>query len=40
MNSATIIGPDGEEPFPTGTKAALASRILDRATRILDGVRR
>jgi phosphopantothenoylcysteine decarboxylase/phosphopantothenate--cysteine ligase len=40
MNSATIIGPDGEEPFPTGTKAALASRIIDRATRILDSVRR
>jgi phosphopantothenoylcysteine decarboxylase/phosphopantothenate--cysteine ligase len=40
MNSATIIGPDGEEPFPTGPKAALASRIIDRATRILDSVRR
>jgi phosphopantothenoylcysteine decarboxylase/phosphopantothenate--cysteine ligase len=40
MNAATIIGPEGEEAFPMGTKGALASRILDRATQILDGVRR
>lgn len=36
MNAATIIGRDGEEPFPLGPKSALAGRILDHAERLLD----
>jgi phosphopantothenoylcysteine decarboxylase/phosphopantothenate--cysteine ligase len=36
LNAATLIAPDGEEAFPTGSKTALASRILDRAERLLE----
>jgi phosphopantothenoylcysteine decarboxylase/phosphopantothenate--cysteine ligase len=36
MNAATIIGPNGEEPFPLGPKTVLAARLLDHAERLLD----
>ncbi len=36
-NAATIITADGEEVFPLGQKTELASRILDRAERLLSG---
>jgi phosphopantothenoylcysteine decarboxylase / phosphopantothenate---cysteine ligase len=36
MNAATLIGSDGEEVFALGPKTDLASRILDRAERMLD----
>ena len=35
LNAATLISPEGEETFPTGSKTALASCILDRAERLL-----
>jgi phosphopantothenoylcysteine decarboxylase / phosphopantothenate---cysteine ligase len=35
LNEATLITPDGEETFPLGPKADLASRILDQAERLL-----
>jgi phosphopantothenoylcysteine decarboxylase/phosphopantothenate--cysteine ligase len=35
-NAATLITADGEEPFPLGQKTELASRILDRAERMLE----
>jgi phosphopantothenoylcysteine decarboxylase / phosphopantothenate---cysteine ligase len=34
-NAATLITADGEQPFPLGTKAALAATILDRAESML-----
>jgi phosphopantothenoylcysteine decarboxylase / phosphopantothenate---cysteine ligase len=34
-NAATLITADGEEDFPLGSKKDLASRILDRAERLL-----
>jgi len=34
-NAATLITADGEEEFPLGQKTELASRILDRAERML-----
>jgi phosphopantothenoylcysteine decarboxylase/phosphopantothenate--cysteine ligase len=37
-NTATIIDVAGSETFPTGPKTALASRILDRAERLLTPV--
>jgi phosphopantothenoylcysteine decarboxylase/phosphopantothenate--cysteine ligase len=37
-NAATIIGTDSEETFPLGPKTELASRILDRAERLLQAV--
>jgi phosphopantothenoylcysteine decarboxylase / phosphopantothenate---cysteine ligase len=40
LNVATIISSDGEEYFPTGPKTALASRIVDRAERLLEQVPR
>jgi phosphopantothenoylcysteine decarboxylase/phosphopantothenate--cysteine ligase len=36
FNAATLIGPDGDEPFAAGPKTALASRILDRAGQLLE----
>jgi phosphopantothenoylcysteine decarboxylase/phosphopantothenate--cysteine ligase len=39
-NAATIIDASGDEVFPTGPKTALASRILDRAERLLTPVAR
>jgi phosphopantothenoylcysteine decarboxylase / phosphopantothenate---cysteine ligase len=38
LNEATIIGADAEERFPLGPKSELASRILDRAERLLERV--
>jgi phosphopantothenoylcysteine decarboxylase/phosphopantothenate--cysteine ligase len=38
LNQATIIGDDSDEPFPLGAKSELASRILDRAERLLERV--
>jgi hypothetical protein len=35
-----LVSPEGEEAFPTGPKTALASRILDRAERLLERVPR
>ncbi|HEY7502304.1 MAG TPA: bifunctional phosphopantothenoylcysteine decarboxylase/phosphopantothenate--cysteine ligase CoaBC [Vicinamibacterales bacterium] len=35
-NAATLINADGEEVFPLGQKTELASRILDRAERMLE----
>ncbi len=35
-NAATIITADGDEAFPLGPKTELASRILDRAERLLE----
>jgi phosphopantothenoylcysteine decarboxylase/phosphopantothenate--cysteine ligase len=35
LNEATLITPEGEEPFPLGPKTDLASRILDRAEQLL-----
>jgi phosphopantothenoylcysteine decarboxylase/phosphopantothenate--cysteine ligase len=35
-NAATLITADGEEVFPLGQKTELASRILDRAERMLE----
>jgi phosphopantothenoylcysteine decarboxylase/phosphopantothenate--cysteine ligase len=40
QNAATLISAEGEEPFPTGPKTALAARILDRAALLLEGVAR
>ena len=34
-NAATLITADGEQPFPLGTKTALAATILDRAESML-----
>jgi phosphopantothenoylcysteine decarboxylase / phosphopantothenate---cysteine ligase len=34
-NAATLITADGDQPFPLGTKAALAATILDRAESML-----
>jgi phosphopantothenoylcysteine decarboxylase / phosphopantothenate---cysteine ligase len=39
-NAAMLVSPEGEEAFPTGPKTALASRILDRAERLLERVPR
>jgi phosphopantothenoylcysteine decarboxylase/phosphopantothenate--cysteine ligase len=38
QNAATLISAEGDEPFATGPKTALASRILDRAGLLLDRV--
>jgi phosphopantothenoylcysteine decarboxylase / phosphopantothenate---cysteine ligase len=38
-NAATLITPDGAESFPLGSKAALASVILDRAGAMLQPAR-
>jgi phosphopantothenoylcysteine decarboxylase/phosphopantothenate--cysteine ligase len=40
QNAATLISQEGEEVVPTGPKSALASRILDRAERLLERVPR
>ena len=39
MNAATLITPDGTEPFPLGPKTALASIVVDRAEALLARVR-
>ena len=39
MNAATLITPDGAEPFTLGPKTALASLVLDRAEALLARVR-
>ena len=36
MNAATLISADGDEAIPLGSKLELASRILDRAERLLE----
>jgi phosphopantothenoylcysteine decarboxylase/phosphopantothenate--cysteine ligase len=36
-NAVTIIGPDGVEPLPLQSKARVASEILDRVGRLLEG---
>jgi phosphopantothenoylcysteine decarboxylase/phosphopantothenate--cysteine ligase len=36
LNAATLISAGGEETFPTGSKKALAARILDRAEQLLE----
>jgi phosphopantothenoylcysteine decarboxylase / phosphopantothenate---cysteine ligase len=35
-NAATLISADGDESVPLGSKAELASHILDRAVRLLE----
>jgi phosphopantothenoylcysteine decarboxylase / phosphopantothenate---cysteine ligase len=35
LNAATLISAEGDEPFPLGSKTALAARILDHAERFV-----